>query len=97
MILENVFLKEIQLKIGDVDEFIEKCWYALNIDKEYPEEEIGNNAFRDWARDLDWIEQEVIIIIIKGNLQDSVRRTIGMINNYWESNKSKRVDFIIVG
>ena len=105
MILENVFFTEIELEKGNLDEFVEKGWYALNVHTEYPEEEVGNNAFLDWARDLFWIKQNHIVIVVKGNITDDVKEIIDCISEFWDrnlatSNKEdykKKVDFILLG
>lgn len=105
MIIENVFCAEIQLKNGDLDEFVEQGWYALKVNEEYPEEEIGNNAFLDWARDLTWIEEKHIVIVVKGKINERTQNAISLLDRHWannfqNSNKEeykKQVDFIIVG
>ena len=105
MILENVFFTEIELENGGLDEFVEKGWYALNVHLEYPEEEVGNNAFLDWARDLSWIEEKHIVILVKGSVGEEARETIEFLNEEWEEDwknskkekYKKKVDFILLG
>ena len=99
MIIENAFIAEIQLENGDINDFVDKAWKALNIDKAYPEEKIGNNAFMDWAKDLYWIKEKEIIVIIKGKIQDDAKRIIEVLDKYWDaiydSEEEKNVSFII--
>ena len=105
MILENVFFTEIELENGNLDEFVEKGWFALKVNEVYPEEEIGNNAFFDWARDLSWIEQKHIVIVVKGILSDDVKEIIDCISEFWDRHLAtskkvdyqKKVEFILVG
>ncbi len=105
MIIENVFYAEIQLKNGDLDEFAEQGWYALKVNEEYPEEEIGNNAFLDWARDLTWIEEKHIVVVVKGSMKEETHEIIEFLNRHWANNfqnskkeeYKKQVDFIVVG
>lgn len=105
MILENVFFTEIELENGSEKEFIEKAWYALNVHTKYPNEEISADAFLDWARDLRWIKEKNVVILIKGSIDEETRETIEFLNEEWEedwktSNKEeykKKVDFIITG
>lgn len=104
MILANIYYREIQLEHGTEDEFINKCWYAMNMHKIYPNEKIGADAFLDWARDLNWINQSHIIIAIKGKIHVDTRETLELLNEHWEkrlkaakdSDDRKKVDFIIV-
>ena len=105
MILENVFFTEIELENRDLDEFVEKGWYALNVHTEYPEEKIRNNAFFDWARDLSWIQQKHIVILVKGLIDQKTREIIEFLNDEWEEDwknskkeeYKKKVDFILLG
>ena len=105
MILKNnVFVTQIQLDNGTEIEFADKAWYALNIHKIYPDEQIGIDAFLDWARDLTWIKENHIIIIVKGNITDEITKLIEFIDESWENRQQKstkvcyrkKVDFIIV-
>jgi len=105
MILENVFFTEIELQKGNLDEFVEKGWIALKVNEAYPEEEIGNDAFLDWARDLFWIKQNHIVIVVKGNITDDVKEIIDCISEFWDRNLStskkedykKKVEFVLLG
>lgn len=105
MILENVFFTEIELENGSEKEFIEKGWYALNIHTKYPNEEISADAFLDCTRDLSWIEEKHIVILVKGSIDEETRETIEFLNEEceeeWKTSKKedykKKVDFIIVG
>ena len=84
MILENVFFTEIELENGSEKEFIEKGWYALNVHMSYPNEKISADAFLDWARDLFWIKQNHIVIVVKGILSDDVKEIIDCISEFWD-------------
>lgn len=105
MILENVFFAEIELENGSEKEFIEKGWYALNVHTQYPNEKISADAFLDWARDLSWIEEKHIVILVKGSADEEARETIEFLNEEWEEDwknskkeeYKKKVDFILVG
>ena len=106
MILKNnVFVTQIQLDNGTEMEFVDKAWYALNIHKVYPDEKIGIDAFLDWARDLTWIKENRIIIIVKGLVNSETMETIEFLNEFWEKEfyeldgdpeHEKKVDFIII-
>lgn len=99
MILENAFVANIELKKGDINEFVDKAWKALKIDEAYPKEKIGNNAFLDWAKDLFWIKEKEVVVIIKGNIRKDARKIIELLNEYWEEyynpDEEKNVSFII--
>ena len=105
MILKDVFYTEIELEKGDFNEFVDKGWYALNMHIAYPDEEIGGNGFLDWARDLCWIEQKHVVIVIKGKVNDDTLKEIEFLDDFWERRfyelgtdleEEKQVDFIIV-
>ena len=104
MILENVFFTEINMEIGTEWEFIQKGWYALNVHKVYPDEKIGPDAFLDWARDLTWIEEKRVIVLVRGPIDDEAKEIIEFLNEKWKEKYrtitkecyKKQVDFILV-
>lgn len=95
MMLKNTYAKTIQMVNGTEKEFVEKCWHALNMHVVYPAEEISEDAFLDWARDLCWIKQSHIVISIEGKIQQETKETIDFLNTYWKK-KEKQVEFIFV-
>ena len=69
MILKNVYFREINIQSGTWEEFKNQLGTALDMLSHATEdsyERMNIAAFTDWAKDLNWIKEDNIIIKVNG-------------------------------